>query len=137
MDDTPVGPGRGFHQLTAKEEIHHIAILNDIFLAFTAHLARVFGALLALEGDVVIKRNGLRADVAFFKVGVNHTRRLRASVTNAYGPGTDFFHTSGEVSLQAQQLEGGDDQPVQARLKTGCSQSRLQPHWQQTWPVWQ
>ena len=32
------------------------------------------------------------------------------------GPGAHFFHTGGEVGLQAEQLVSGADHPVQARL---------------------
>jgi len=46
------------------------------------------------------------------KVSVNHTRRLRRSGTNQHSPSSHFLHTSGEIGLQAQQLEGGADQAV-------------------------
>ena len=72
--------------------------------------------MLALEGDEVIKRDGLGADVALLKVGVDHASRLRAGVTHMNGPGTDFFHASSEVGLQAQQGVGRADQAVQAGL---------------------
>jgi hypothetical protein len=33
-----------------EQEVQHVAVLDDVFLAFGAHLAGVLGALLALEG---------------------------------------------------------------------------------------
>ncbi|RYF58889.1 MAG: DUF933 domain-containing protein [Comamonadaceae bacterium] len=37
-------------------------MLDHVRLAFRAHLARVLGALLALERDEVVKRDGLRTE---------------------------------------------------------------------------
>ena len=52
-----------FHETSGKrlgdsdveQEVHHIAILDDVLFAFGAHLARVLGALLALELDEVVE----------------------------------------------------------------------------------
>ena len=82
-----------------EQKVHHIAIFDHIFFTFRTHLARVFGALLTFELDEVIERNGLRADLALFKIGVNHTGGLRAGVSYAYGPGAHFFHARSEIGL--------------------------------------
>ena len=61
-----------------EQEVHHVAILDDIFLAFGAHLARVLGALLALEGDEVVEGDGLGADEAALEVAVDDACGLGA-----------------------------------------------------------
>ena len=48
--------------LRTKQEVHHIAVFHHVFLSLSAHLAGVFGALLAFEGDEVFKGDGLGAD---------------------------------------------------------------------------
>ena len=70
--------------------------------------------MLAFEGDEVVKRDGLGADVALLEIGVNHTRRLRACVAHMDGPGTHFFDARSEVGLQTQQGVSRANQAVQA-----------------------
>ncbi len=48
--------------LRTKQEVHNVAVFHHVFLALGAHFSGVFGALLAFEGDVVFKRDGLGAD---------------------------------------------------------------------------
>ncbi len=55
-----------------KQEIHHIAILDDVFLAFGTHLACILRALFAFVGDEVVKGNGLGTDettLVYTKIG--------------------------------------------------------------------
>ena len=47
-----------------EQEVQHIAVAHDIFLAFGTHLARVLGALLAFVVNEVVEGDGLRADKA-------------------------------------------------------------------------
>src|SRR5512145_2434808 len=76
----------------AEQEVHHIAILDDVFLAFRAHLAGILGALLALVGNEVFIGDGLGPDVALLEIGVNHASRLRSGITHMDRPGTHFLH---------------------------------------------
>ena len=62
-----------------KQEVHHIAIFNDVVFPFRTHLASFFRALLTLVGDKVFKRDSLRTNEAFLEVGVDLTSRLRHS----------------------------------------------------------
>jgi hypothetical protein len=75
------------HVLRTEQKVHHIAVFHHVLLAFGAHLAGVFGTLLAFVGDEVVKRNGLGADIALLKVGVDHAGGLWAGVADADGPG--------------------------------------------------
>ena len=72
--------------------------------------------MLAFEGDEIFIGDGLGTDVALLKVGVNHAGGLGAGVTHMNGPGAYFFHTGGEIGLQAQERVGGANQAVQAGL---------------------
>jgi hypothetical protein len=106
--------------LHVEQKVQHIAILNHIFLAFGAHFAGFFGARFALVSDEIIKAYCLRADEAFFKIGMDHAGGLRCGVTGMDGPGANFLDAGGEISLQAEQLVGGADQ----RFKPGSSRPR-------------
>ena len=46
----------------------HVAILDDVFLAFVARLACLLGARLAVEGDVVVIGDGVGPDEAAFEM---------------------------------------------------------------------
>src|SRR3569623_3017767 len=69
-----------------EQEVQHIAVLDDVLLAFRAHLARFLRALFALVRDEVLIRYGLRANEAAFEVGMDHAGRLRRGVADVNGP---------------------------------------------------
>ena len=69
-----------------KQEVHDVAIFNDIIFPFCTHLACFFRALFTLVGDEVFKRDSLRTDEAFLEVGVDFTRRLWRCCANRDGP---------------------------------------------------
>ena len=102
--------------LGTEQEIHHVAVFDHVFLALCAHLASIFGSLLAAVGNKVFKGNGLGPDVAFFKVGVDHPGRLRTGIADMNRLGTHLFNPSREIGLQPQQAVRRADQAVQARL---------------------
>src|SRR3990167_511410 len=102
--------------LDVEQEVHHVAILDNVFLAFCAHLARILGALLTLVLDEIVKRDGLGTDETTLEIAVDHACGLRGGIAHVDGPGAHFLHARGEVGLQAQQLEAGADQSVEARL---------------------
>ena len=70
--------------------------------------------MLALELDVVVKRDGLGPDVALLEIGMDHTCRLWSGVADMDGPGAHFLDACGEIRLQAEQLVCCSDQPVQS-----------------------
>ena len=93
--------------------MHHIAVLDDVFLAFEAHLARFLGALFAVIGDEILIADHFGADEAFFKIGMNDTGCLRRGIAFVDGPGADFFDTGGEVGLQSEQFITRAHQTIQ------------------------
>ena len=60
-----------------EAEMQHVAVLDDVVLAFEAELARFARARLALPGDIVVIGDGLGADEALLEVGVDDAGRLR------------------------------------------------------------
>lgn len=76
------GPGRGIRLKTAEsdveKEVHDVAVMDDIILAFGAFLAGFLSTLFAVILDVVIEGDRLRTDEAALKVGVNNAGRFRA-----------------------------------------------------------
>lgn len=62
---------RGFFEaergLDVEQEVHHVAIFNDVIFPFRTHLACFFRTLLTLVGDKVFKRDSLCTDEAFSK----------------------------------------------------------------------
>src|SRR4051794_30131517 len=103
-------------RLHIKEEIQHIAIFHDVFLALGAHLSSLLCSLFALVGNEIVKGNGLCTNEAALKIGMDDASRLRSCRADSYRPCTDFFHARGKVALQSQQLEGGADQAIQSWL---------------------
>jgi len=99
-----------------KAEVHHIAVFDDVVLAFQAPFAGFLGAGFALVLDEVVVGDHFGADEAFFEVGVDHGGGLRGGGADFDGPGADFLHACGEVGLQVEQRVTGADHAVQARL---------------------
>ena len=87
-----------------EQEVHHVAVMHDVFLAFSAHLPGFLGTGFALVGDEVFVGDGLGADEATLEVSVDDARRLGGGVAGVDGPGTDFLDASGEVGGEAKEL---------------------------------
>ena len=69
----------GFLVSHVELEQHHVAVRDDVLLAFVARLAGVLGRLLAAEADEVVVGDGLGADEALLEIGVDGAGRLRRS----------------------------------------------------------
>ena len=61
-----------------EPEVHDVAVLDDVLLAFEAHLAGFLGADLAAERHEVVVGDGLGADEALLEVGVDDAGGLAA-----------------------------------------------------------
>ena len=79
-------------ELDVEQEVQNVAVFHHVFLAFCTHLAGILGALLALVGNEIIKRYGLRANEAALEVAVDHASSLWGGVSNVDGPGAHFLH---------------------------------------------
>ena len=63
--------------LRREPEMHHVAVGDDVVLAFEPQLAGVARAGFAAIGDVVVIGDGLGADEAALEIGVDDARGLR------------------------------------------------------------
>src|ERR1700761_6424143 len=99
-----------------EAEVKDIAVLNDIFGTFEAHLARVLRALLAAIGDEVVIGDGLGADEALLEIGVDHARGLRRLGAVPHRPGMRFFRSDGEEGDEIEQAIAGMDDARETRL---------------------
>ena len=63
--------------------MQHVAVGDDIVLAFEAELARLARARLAIRGDIIGVGDRLGADKALFEIGVDDARRLRRLVPSS------------------------------------------------------
>ena len=99
-----VGTWRCHTTLHVKQEVHDIAVLNQVVLAFGADKACFFGGVPAtmLQEVGVAKRLG--ADEAPFKVGVDHAGALRSLVACMECPGAAFLFTCGKEGAQPENL---------------------------------
>ena len=70
-----------------EQKVQHIPVLDDVVLAFGAHLAGFLGALFALVLDEVVEGDGLGADEAAFEVGVDDAGGFGGGVAFVDGPG--------------------------------------------------
>src|SRR5690348_5035876 len=97
--------------LDVEQEVHHVAVLDDVVLALAAHVAGLFRALITAERDVIVVGDRLGADEAALEVGVDDPRRLRRRVADVDRPGADLLRPGREVGLQPEQPERGADEP--------------------------
>ena len=96
--------------------MHHVAVGDDVFLAFQPQLAAVAGAGFAAERDIVGIGDGLGADEALLEIGMDHASRGRPLGAAMDGPGARFLRTDGEIGDEVEQLVARADQAVEARL---------------------
>src|SRR5438132_4949876 len=97
-------------------EMHHVAVGDDIFLAFQSQLAGVAGAGFAVQRDVIGIGDGFGPDKALFEIGMNHAGRRGRLGAAMDGPGAGLLRAHGEIGDEIEQLVAGADQAVEAGL---------------------
>src|SRR5262245_40896698 len=83
--------------LRVEPEMHHVAVGDDVFLAFEAELAGIAGTGFAVQRNIVLVGDGLGADKALLEVGVDHTSRARRLGAAMDGPGARFLRAHREI----------------------------------------
>src|SRR5882724_6837492 len=100
--------------LHVEAEMHDVAVLHDIFLAFETEFARLARARFAIEGDIIVVSDRLGPDEAFFKIGVNDAGRAWRPRAFRHGPGARLLGSGGEKRDEPEQIIAGADKPVEA-----------------------
>src|SRR5262245_34306840 len=108
------GCGSGNSDIEA--EVHDVAFLHDILLAFEAEPAGFPRACLPLVGAVVIVRGRLGADAAALEVRVDDAGGLRRGRPGAHGPGAHLLRPRGEEGQEAEQPVSRADDAVEPWL---------------------
>src|SRR5208337_1901633 len=96
--------------------MQHVAVGDDIFLAFEPEFARLASARLAVAGDIIVIGDGLGADKTFFEIAMDDARRRRRLRAGLNGPSASFLRADSEIGDQVQQAVAGADDAVEARL---------------------
>src|SRR6478672_10309695 len=108
-----------------EPEVHDIAFLDDVGLAFEAELASLAGARFAAPRDERVVGDHLGADEAALEVAVDCARRLRRRCAARHGPGAALFWPGRVEGLQPQQTVRRADHTVQARLRKAEARKEL------------
>src|SRR5262245_14702642 len=113
--------------LNVELEQHDIAVLDDVFLALIACLARILGALFATQADEVVVRDGLRTDEAALEVAVDRAGGPWCAAAGPDGPCPDFLRSGGEKRNQAKERITGADKPIESGFfqAEGCEEFLL------------
>src|SRR5262245_10625438 len=99
-----------------EAEVQHVAVLDDVVLAFEPELAGVARARFAVERDVIVVSDRLGADEALLEIGMDDARRRLRPRSLRHGPGARLFRPGGEIGDEAEQLVALADQPVEPGL---------------------
>ena len=83
--------------------MQHVAVGDDIVLAFEAEFARFPRARLAVRSDIIVEGNRLGADEALLEIRVDHACRLRRLGALRDRPGSRFLRADGEIGDEMQQ----------------------------------
>src|SRR5262245_45877035 len=97
-----------------KPEMHHVAVGDDIFLAFEPELAGVAGTGFAVQRDVVGIGDGFGPDKTLLEIGMDDAGRRRRLGAAVNGPGAGFLRADGKIGDEVEQLVAGADQAVEA-----------------------
>ena len=97
-------PGEAQRESNVELEVHDVAVLHHVLLAFLAELAGITAALLAAQRDVILERRRLGLDEAALEVGVDDAGGLRRLRADGDGPGLRLLLARREVRLQTQQM---------------------------------
>ena len=85
--------------LDVELEVQHVAVLDDVVLAFLAQLARFTRAGFAVVGDIVLVRDGFGLDEALLEITMDHTGAARCRPAMLERPGARLFRANGEIGL--------------------------------------
>ena len=90
--------------LHVEEEVHDVAVLNNIFLSFDSELSCGSAGCFRLERNEVLVFDYFGADEALFKVCVDYSRCLRCLVSFVDCPRAALVCSGSKVGAEIQKL---------------------------------
>src|SRR5262245_61166383 len=90
--------------LSSETEMHHVAVLDHVFLALETESAFLFRALLAAVSHEIVVGDHFGADEAFFEIGMDLAGGLRSGRALLHGPGAVLGLPDREERLKVQHL---------------------------------
>src|SRR5258708_1821893 len=115
-----------------KPEMHHVAVGNNVILAFEPHFSGVTRAGLPIALDEVVIADGFGSDKPAFEIGMDHSGCLRRLGALCDRPGPRFLRSDGKISHEMQKRIAGADETIEAgflepdRFEKFCALARWQ-----------
>ena len=94
--------------------MQHVAVSDDIFLAFLTQLAGFFRSVFTAQANEIVIGNRLGPDKPALHIRVDFTRRIRRLGALMDGPGARFLGADGEEGDQVEQVIARADHPGEA-----------------------
>src|SRR5580658_829391 len=104
------------HDLAAVPDVHDIAILNPVVLAFEPERALGSCRSFRARAEQRIPVNGLGANKMLFQISMNRPRGLLGTRIDRDGPGTALIFTYSEERDQTEELVALADETVKPTL---------------------
>src|SRR5579862_2028785 len=101
----------------AMPDMHYVAILHDVVLAFQAQSSFCAGVGFRSGFQQLIPANGLGADEMFLQIGVDRSRGFLRARVGGDLPGAALVLPCGEERNQSQQLVSRANEPHQATFR--------------------
>src|ERR1700732_4765931 len=120
---SPLSPGPHTKPVTGasisgrEPEMQHLAIRDEIVLAFEPEFARLPRPRLAMKSDIVDISDGLGANKALFEIRVNHPRRLRRLGSLRDGPRACLLGAGREKSYEPHKPIARANDTIEPRLR--------------------
>src|SRR5579872_6578116 len=100
----------------SKTEMKHVAVGDDIILAFETKFPGFAGARFAAAGDIIRIGDCLGANEAFLEIGVDDAGGLRRFSAFFDSPGARLFRSHREERHEVEKFVASPDHAIEARL---------------------
>src|SRR3954463_16606897 len=109
-------PGTCNWRLSRMPDMHHVAVLDDVILAFQAQRAFRTCTGFRARFQELIPANGFGANEMLLQIGGNSSGCFLGASVSRNLPGAARVFAGGKESDQTQQLVGGANEPSQTTL---------------------
>src|SRR5205823_6196378 len=109
--------GRNLDALDVEAKQQNVAILHDVVAAFTANQALLRGSFVAARFYKFRERDGLGADEAALKIGMNLAGGVIRGFTPMHGPRPHLILADREERLKSQQAIARVNETIESGLR--------------------